>query len=160
MKSKTFLSIVLYGGIAQLLSYWKESLVLSLNNLVTCYTHTKPGLKFSNNFIYLIASMRLWGHQIMQNSERLLIPMMTLVKASSSPLSCWYTILTKALLAAGFPTGAPWIKSFRVFTRRLLVLSANTKLMASIRLDFPRTEWPKDAHQSLYKVNAGHYLKT
>lgn len=118
---------------------WWELLVSSLNNLVTCDTRTKHGLNHSNNFLYLTASMRVWGHQIMQDSERLLIPMMTLVKASSSPLSCWYTILTKALLAAGFPTGAPWIKSFRVFTRRLLVLSANTKLMASIRLDFPRT---------------------
>lgn len=65
--------------------------------------------------------------------------MMTLVKERSSPLSSWYTMLTKALLAAGFPTGAPWIRSFRVFTRRLLVFSANTKLMASIRLDFPKT---------------------
>lgn len=65
--------------------------------------------------------------------------MMTLVKERSSPLSSWYTILTKALLAAGFPTGAPWIRSFKVFTRRLLVFSANTKLMASIRLDFPAT---------------------
>lgn len=63
--------------------------------------------------------------------------MMILVKVRSSPLSSWYTMLTKALLAAGFPTGAPWIRSFRVFTRRLLVFSASTKLMASMRLDLP-----------------------
>lgn len=63
--------------------------------------------------------------------------MMILVKVRSSPLSSWYTMLTNALLAAGFPTGAPWIRSFRVFTRRLLVFSASTKLMASMRLDLP-----------------------
>lgn len=66
--------------------------------------------------------------------------MITLVNVRSLSLSSQYTILTQARLAAGFPTGAPWIRSFSVLTRRLLVFSARTKLMASIRLDFPKEQ--------------------
>lgn len=65
------------------------------------------------------------------------VPMMILENESSCPLSCWYTMVTNARLAAGLPTGAPWIKSFNVFTRKLLVFSARTKLIASMRLDLP-----------------------
>lgn len=76
------------------------------------------------------------------------LPMMTLVKARSSPLFSWYTMLTKARFAAGFPTGAPWMRSFSVFTRKLLVFSASTKLMASMRFDLPERGEEKNAQKT------------
>lgn len=43
----------------------------------------------------------------------------------------------KYLRETGCPTEAPCIRSLRRFTRRLVVFSPITKLIASIKLDLP-----------------------
>lgn len=98
-----------------------------------------------------------WEALLAQQPCKVHVPMMMRLKVRSSPLSSRYTMLTKALLAAGFPTGAPWIRSFRVFTLRLLVFSASTKLIASIRLDFPTGT--RVAKPLLLRVPHKHLMK-
>lgn len=55
------------------------------------------------------------------------------------PSSSWNLAVTKHRLDTGRPIAAPWISSLSRFTRRLLVFSPITKLMASMKFDFPKT---------------------
>ena len=45
------------------------------------------------------------------------------------------------LRATGFPIDAPWISSLKRFTRKLLVFSPMTKLIASMKLDLPTIKY-------------------
>ncbi|CAJ0939942.1 unnamed protein product [Ranitomeya imitator] len=62
---------------------------------------------------------------------------MILEKVFSLPSSSQYTRCTLAVEDTGCPMLAPWMSSRAHFTLRLAVLSPITKLMASIKLDFP-----------------------
>lgn len=80
-------------------------------------------VNFSNNHV----SIHLWKKKLWHHLEYIIF----------SPLSSMYVAVTRARLAIGLPIGAPWIRSDSFLTRRLLVFSPRTKLIASMRFDLP-----------------------
>lgn len=59
------------------------------------------------------------------------------MKDFSLPSSSSNTAVTDALRDTGLPIDAPWISSLNLLTRKLLVFSPITKLIASMKFDLP-----------------------